>query len=70
VYEEDETAVRMLAVAADEYGWSGSGLVDAMLACVRRFHTIVEGDAEATDWADGELAYMERNEKLFRSVLG
>jgi hypothetical protein len=34
------------------------------------FHTIVEGDPEATDWADGELAYMERNAELFRSVLG
>ena len=57
VYGEGEPAVSMLAAAADEYGWSESGLTDAMLERVRDFQTVVEGDAGASEWAAAELAY-------------
>jgi hypothetical protein len=66
---EGEVAARMLRVAVDAYGWSGGGLVEAMLATVRNFQTIVAGDQGAMDWAAGELAYLERNADLFRTRL-
>jgi len=69
VYGEGEPAARMLRVAADAYGWSGGGLVDAILATVLSFQAVVEGDRGAMDWARAELAYMERNAELFRSRL-
>jgi hypothetical protein len=69
VYGEGEAAARMLRVAADAYGWSGGGLVDAMLTTVRNFEAVVAGDRGAMDWAAAELAYMKRNADLFRARL-
>jgi hypothetical protein len=69
VYGEGEPAAHMLRVASDAYGWSGGGLVEAMLATVRHFQTVVEGDQGAMDWGAAELAYMERNADLFRAYL-
>jgi hypothetical protein len=68
MYGEGEPAARMLRVAADAYGWSGSagGLVAAMLTEVRAFQAIVYGDQGAMDWAAAELAYLERNAGLFQ----
>jgi Phosphotransferase enzyme family len=68
MYGEGEPAAHMLWVAADAYGWSGSGgdLIAAMLAEVRDFQVIVEGDRGAMDWAAAELAYLERNADLFQ----
>ncbi len=37
VYGDGEPAARILRVAADAYGWSGPGLVNAMLTTVRNF---------------------------------
>jgi hypothetical protein len=62
---EDETAARMLRIAADAYGWSGPGLVDAMLASVRFFAVVVAPGP----WAQAELADLERNAELFRARL-
>jgi len=62
---EDETAARMLRIAADAYGWSGPGLVDAMLASVRYFAAVVAPGP----WAQRELADLERNADLFRARL-
>ncbi len=70
VYGEGEPAAHMLRVASVAYGWSGGGLVDAMLAAVRNFQTIVEGDQGAMDWAAAELDYMQRNADVFRAYLG
>jgi hypothetical protein len=56
----------MLAVAAVAYGWTGGGLVDAMLAIVRDF---AQGNPES-GWGAGQLAQMERNAGLFRVRLG
>jgi hypothetical protein len=69
VYGEGEPAACMLRAAADAYGWSGDGLVDSMLAAVRSFQTVVDGDAGAMEWGAAELAYMERNADAFRSAL-
>ncbi|HEY1365509.1 MAG TPA: phosphotransferase [Gaiellaceae bacterium] len=69
IYGDDELAARMLRAAAEAYGWSGPGLVDAMLAEVRQFQTIVAGDRRAEAWAASELAYLERNADLFRISL-
>ena len=69
IYGEGEPAAHMLRVAADAYGWSGAGLVDAMLTTVHDFQAVVEGDRGAMDWAAAELAYMERNADLFRAHL-
>jgi hypothetical protein len=57
----------MLRVAASAYGWTGGGLVDAMLAIVRDF---VEVNPEFITWGAPELAHMERNANLFRVHLG
>jgi len=62
---EDGTAARMLREAADAYGWSGPGLVDAMLASVRYFAAVVAPGP----WAQRELADLERNADLFRARL-
>jgi hypothetical protein len=70
VYGEGESAARMLRVAADAYGWSGAGLVDAMLAVVREFQVVVQGHPGAMEWGATELRYVERNADLFRSHLG
>jgi hypothetical protein len=59
----------MLRVAVDAYGWSGGGLVDAMLTATRDFQTIVAGDPGAMRWGAEELACMERNADLFRAAL-
>jgi hypothetical protein len=69
VYGEGEPAAGMLRAAADAYGWSGEGLVDSMLAVVRRFQTIVDGDPGAMAWGAAELAYMELNAAAFQTAL-
>jgi hypothetical protein len=69
VYGEGEPATYMLRAAADAYGWSGDGLVDSMLATVRSFQSVVDGDPGATEWAASELAYLERNADTFRTAL-
>jgi aminoglycoside phosphotransferase (APT) family kinase protein len=69
VYGDGEPAARMLQVATDAYGWSGAGLVDAMLKGVREFQDIVRDDRGALEWAEAELAYMERNADGFRAAL-
>jgi len=69
VYGEGEPAARMLRVAASAYGWTGPGLVDAMLAIVRDFATGFEDEPGALDWALAELAHLERNADLFRARL-
>src|SRR2546430_16620546 len=53
--------------AVGAYGWTGAGLVDAMLAIVRNF---VEVNPEFIKWGATELAHMERNADLFRAHLG
>jgi hypothetical protein len=65
MYEDDEAA-EMLRVAADAYGWTGGGLVDAMLTTVRAF---VELNPEFRDWGVPELEHLERNAALFRRRL-
>jgi Phosphotransferase enzyme family len=69
MYGEGEPAARMLRAAADAYGWSGDGLVESMLAAVRNFQAIVDGDPGAMEWGAAELAYMERNAEAFRKAL-
>jgi hypothetical protein len=69
VYGEGLPAADMLRVATAAYGWSGEGIVDAMLATVRHFQTAVAGDAGAEEWGAQELAYMERNSDVFRAAL-
>ena len=69
VYGEGEPAARMLRVAADAYGWTGPGLVDAMLTIVRSFATGFEDDPGALDWGLAELAHLERNADVFRASL-
>ena len=66
VYGDGEPAVRMLQVAASAYGWTGSGLADAMLAIVRNFCQI---NPEFLAWGAQELAHTERNMDLFRARL-
>jgi hypothetical protein len=56
----------MLGAALDGYGWSGRGIVDAMLAAVRGFVDL----HDTGDWGRNELAYMERNADLFERRLG
>ena len=65
MYGEGKPAARMLRIATDAYGWSGPGLVDAMLASVRYFAAVVAPGP----WAQGELAHLERNTELFRASL-
>jgi hypothetical protein len=65
VYGEGEPPARMLRVAVDAYGWSGPGLVDSMLTCVRQFAAVVAPGP----WAQGELAHLERHADLFRAWL-
>jgi len=69
MYEDGEPGARMLRIAVDAYGWSGDGLVEAMLAVVDRFQTVVEGDPGAMEWGAAELAYMRRNAGVFRRAL-
>ena len=59
----------MLRVAAGAYGWTGPGLVDAMLTIVRNFATGFENNPGALDRALAELAHLERNAALFRASL-
>ena len=66
VYGDGEPAARMLHVAASAYGWTGSGLADAMLATVRDFCQI---NPEFITWGAQELAHTERNLDLFRARL-
>jgi hypothetical protein len=40
-----------------------------MLAAVRSFQTVVDGDRGAMEWAAAELAYMQRNADVFRMSL-
>ena len=65
VYGDDE-AGDMLRVAADAYGWTSGGLVDATLTIVRTF---VEVNPEFRDWGVRELKHLERNASLFRERL-
>jgi hypothetical protein len=67
VYGEGKPAADMLRVAVDAYGWTGEGLVEAMLTTVRTF---VEVNPEFRDWGVPELEHMERNAELFRIRLG
>ncbi len=69
MYEDGAPAARMLRIAADAYGWSGDGLVEAMLAVVEHFQTVVDGDPGAMAWGAAELAYMRRNAGAFRKAL-
>lgn len=69
MYGEGNAAGDMLRVAVDAYGWSGDGLVDAMLTVVRDFQTVVAGDPGAMKWGAEELAYMDRNAEVFRAAL-
>jgi aminoglycoside phosphotransferase (APT) family kinase protein len=66
VYGDGEPAARMLAAALDGYGWTGQGIVDAMLAAVRGF----VDRHDTGDWGRAELAYMERNAEFFERRLG
>jgi hypothetical protein len=66
VYGEGEPAARMLAAALDGYGWTGRGIVGAMLAAVRSF----VDRYDTGDWGRNELAYMERNADFFERRLG
>ena len=65
VYGDDE-AGDMVRVAADAYGWTSGGLVDAMLTIVRTF---VEVNPEFRDWGAPELEHLERSAELFRTRL-
>jgi hypothetical protein len=70
VYGEGEPAARMVRVASDAYGWTGTGLVDAMLAAVLDFQTTVAaGDPGMEQWGAGELAHTERNAGAYRAAL-
>jgi len=66
VYGDGDPAARMLGVAIDEYGYRGTGLVEAMLEPVRRF---VLDDPDPGEWGVGELDYMERNAPSFEAYL-
>ena len=66
VYGDGEPAARMLQVAASAYGWTGSGLADAMLAIVRNFCEI---NPEFIAWGAQELAHTKHNIDLFRARL-
>ena len=64
------TPARMLRAAVDAYGWSGPGLVDAMLAGVRHFQEVVAPpDRAVMEWGAEELAHLEDNADLFRAWL-
>jgi len=70
MYGEGEPAARMLRVAVDAYGWSGPGLVDSMLTCVRHFNEVVAPpDRGVMEWGARELAHLERHADLFRAWL-
>jgi hypothetical protein len=70
LYCDGEPAAHMLRIAAGACGWSGPGLVDAMLACVRHFQTVIAPpDPGAMDWGLAELTHLERNADLFRARL-
>ena len=70
MYGEGEPAARMLRVAVDAYGWSGPGLVDSMLTCVRHFNKVVAPpDRGVMEWGARELAHLERHADLFRAWL-
>ena len=70
LYGDGEPAAHMLAVAAGAYGWSGPGLVDAMLTCVRHFQAVVAPpDRGVMGWGRAELEHLERNADLFRARL-
>jgi len=70
VYGDGEPAAHMLRVAADAYGWSGPGLINAMLTCVRHFQAVVAPpDLGVMDWGQAELMHLERNADLFRARL-
>jgi len=66
LYGDGELAARMLRAAVDEYGYRGTGLVDAMVAPVRRW---VREDPDPGEWERHELEYMERNAPLFEASL-
>jgi hypothetical protein len=69
LYGDGEPAARMLRVAAGAYGWTGPGLVDAMLTTVHDFQAVVAPDRGAMDWGLAELAHLEHNADLFRASL-
>jgi hypothetical protein len=56
----------MLQAALDGYGWTGQGIVEAMLTAVRGF---VARHPNTCGWGQDELAYMERNADLFAQQL-
>jgi hypothetical protein len=65
VYGDGEPAARMLADALDGYGWTGQGIVEAMLHAVRGFVAV----HDTGDWGRNELAHMERNAQFFETAL-
>jgi hypothetical protein len=56
----------MLQPALDGYGWTGKGIVEAMLTAVRGF---VARYPNTGGWGQDELAYMERNADFFAQQL-
>jgi hypothetical protein len=65
LYGDGEPAARMLRAAVDEYGYHGPGLVEAMLAPIRRW---IREDPDPGEWALNEYEYMERNAQLFEPL--
>jgi len=65
----DGTAARMLRIAAGAYGWSGPGLVDAMLTIVRGFVGDFADAPRSAAWGRRELTHLEQNADLFRASL-
>src|SRR5262249_48322229 len=66
LYGDGEPAAQMLEAALAGYGWTGGGIVGAMLAAVRGF----VGRHDTGDWGPNELAYMESNADYFERRLG
>lgn len=66
LYGDGEPAAQMLEAALDGYGWTGDGIVGAMLAAVRGF----VDRHDTGDWGLNELSYMERNAEFFERRLG
>jgi len=65
-YGQGEPAASMLHAAVDEYGFAGPGLIDTMVAHVRRF---VRDNPEFAAWGVRELEYMERNAPFLEARL-
>jgi hypothetical protein len=66
LYGDGEPAAQMLKAALAGYGWTGDGIVGAMLAAVRGF----VDRHDTGDWGQNELSHMERNAEFFEKRLG